>query len=157
MDLTINIDDNKKLNIRAVLLIRYKDEVLVETYEEYDYKWLPGGRIRFNEDSNTTIIREIKEEMNLDLTKYNYKFSSILENFFIMDNIKYHEYQFIYTLDIDDKDLYLKLSNMPNNDSKLPVYYKWIKLIDYDKENVLPKIGKEAFNKINLCQRDYYD
>ena len=135
-DLSIIID-GVKFNFRVGLLVKMKKQVLVECNQDYDFVVLPGGRVKTLESSEDALIREINEEMKIDLTKYNLEFIGIDENFFELDNIKYHELYFIYKIEIDENNDDFK-ENMINYDSKVN-YYKWINILDLKEVNLLPK------------------
>lgn len=135
-DLSIIID-GVKFNFRVGLLVKMKKQVLVECNQDYDFVVLPGGRVKTLESSEDALIREINEEMKIDLTKYNLEFIGIDENFFELDNIKYHELYFIYKIEIDENNEDFK-DGMINYDSKVN-YYKWVDILDLKEVNLLPK------------------
>lgn len=135
-DLSIIID-GVKFNFRVGLLVKMKKQVLVECNQDYDFVVLPGGRVKTLESSEDALIREINEEMKIDLTKYNLEFIGIDENFFELDNIKYHELYFIYKIEIDENTEDFK-DGMINYDSKVN-YYKWVDILDLKEVNLFPK------------------
>ena len=135
-DLSIIID-GVKFNFRVGLLVKMKKQVLVEYNQDYDFVVLPGGRVKTLESSEDALIREINEEMKIDLTNYNLEFIGIDENFFELDNIKYHELYFIYKIEIDENNEDFK-DGMINYDSKVN-YYKWVDILDLKEVNLLPK------------------
>ena len=75
--------------------------------------------------------------MKIDLTNYNLEFIGADENFFELDNIKYHELYFIYKIEIDENNEDFK-DGMINYDSKVN-YYKWVDILDLKEVNLLPK------------------
>lgn len=80
-DLSIIID-GVKFNFRVGLLVKMKKQILVECNQDYDFAVLPGGRVKTLESSEDALIREINEEMKIDLTNYNLEFIGADENFF---------------------------------------------------------------------------
>lgn len=135
-DLSIIID-GVKFNFRVGLLVKMKKQVLVECNQDYDFVVLPGGRVKTLESSEDALIREINEEMKIDLTNYNLEFIGADENFFELDNIKYHELYFIYKIEIDENNEDFK-DGMINYDSKVN-YYKWVDILDLKEVNLFPK------------------
>lgn len=135
-DLSIIID-GVKFNFRVGLLVKMKKKVLVECNPDYDFVVLPGGRVKTLESSEDALIREINEEMIIDLTNYNLEFIGIDENFFELDNIKYHELYFIYKIEIDENNEDFK-DGLINYDSKVN-YYKRVDILDLKEVNLLPK------------------
>lgn len=139
-DLSVMID-NVKFNYRAGLLIEKGNKVLVECNPAIDFVTLPGGRVQTLESSMDALKREIKEEMNIELDSERIKMRALIENFFEMDEKKYHELYFLYKLKITSKDTEFK-KDMKNIDSKAS-YYKWVKKGDLEKENLLPVVLRD--------------
>lgn len=139
-DLSVMID-NVKFNYRAGLLIEKGNKVLVECNPAIDFVTLPGGRVQTLESSMDALKREIKEEMNIELDSGRIKMRALIENFFEMDEKKYHELYFLYKLKITSKDTEFK-KDMKNIDSKAS-YYKWVKKEDLEKENLLPVVLRD--------------
>lgn len=106
MNLSIDIEDYK-LNIRAGGLIIHNNKILAHKNINKDHYCIPGGRIELGENSETTIKREIQEELGKDIDIL--KYSSTIENFFYMNEKKYHELYFLYRVEFkneEDKKIY---------------------------------------------------
>lgn len=59
-----------KIDFTVEVFVVYKDKVLLRKHDKYK-KWLSvGGHIELNEDPNQAAIREVKEEIGLDITLY---------------------------------------------------------------------------------------
>ena len=142
-DLSIIVND-VKFNFRVGLLVKKQKQVLVECNPDYDFVVLPGGRVKTLERSDDALIREINEEMKIDLTNYNLEFIGINENFFELDNVKYHKLYFIYKIEIDENNDDFK-DCLINYDSK-DNYYKLFDILDLKEVNLLPK---SLINKID--------
>ena len=135
-DVSIMID-NVKFNYRAGLMIECEDEILVEVNPDIDFVTLPGGRIHTLETSVDGLKREIKEELNYELSD-TIKLRGIIENFFGFEEKRYHELYFLYKYKIEkDNSLY---SDSLKNDDRDKNYFKWVKKSELDKVNLLPKV-----------------
>lgn len=139
MDISLMID-NIKFNYRVALLIENTNSILVECSPGIDFFTLPGGRVKTMESSIDALIREISEEMNIDIKEYDIKFSSLIESFFEFDNTKYHEVYILYRLKISDEDERFK-DGMKNKDSR-ENYYKWILKDKLNEVYLLPDVLK---------------
>ena len=93
MDITIDVNDYK-LNVRAACVIKHNNKILVHKNINSNHYCLIGGRVKIGEDSETTIKREVEEEIGkqIEITGY----IATIENFFEMKGSKYHEYMFVY-------------------------------------------------------------
>ena len=102
MDLTIEVDDYK-LNIRTAGIIIHENKILTHRDVNKDYYCLPGGRVQIGENSEETIKRELNEELGkeIEISKY----ISTIENFFEMENKKYHEIFFLYQVEFKNETI----------------------------------------------------
>ena len=121
MDLSILLD-NVKLNIKVSVLLETPNGYLFEK-DKNGFYFPIGGRIKLNEDSVKAAKREVKEEIGIDLTNLLYK--GIVENFFMYDNIQYHELIIVYRASLKE-----------NID--LPDYFHFIKKNEFDKKDIKP-------------------
>lgn len=139
-DLSIMIEDTK-LNIRVGAVIEYQDKILIEKNKTVDFSVIPGGRIKTLENSHTAILREITEELGIDLSKEKFELISLIENFFIFNNTKYHELYFVYKVKLE-KEYNIK-NGITNLDTKDSNYYL-LNQEELQKENMKPTILKEV-------------
>ena len=72
---------HEKIDFVADVFVVYKDKVLIRKHDKYD-KWLAvGGHIELDEDPNRAAIREVKEEVGLDVELVGEKLSFENEEF----------------------------------------------------------------------------
>lgn len=95
-DLTIDIREGK-MNIRVAAWIEHEDMILCSTFPD-SFTSLPGGRVKFGETTTQALIREIQEE--LTATAQNVRLIAIIENFFTDQAVNYHEYLYVYKVNI---------------------------------------------------------
>ena len=90
---------------------------------------LPGGHVELNEDSKEAIIREFKEEtdMNVSIKRLLY----VTENFFYSKRVKCHELGLYYLLEFKD-NVDLKDYIKKEQDGTL-LELKWISINQLDK------------------------
>ena len=149
MDLTFKIGDKEKFNVRSAAVIRYKDNYLISKREDKDYYSTPGGRINFGEDSKCAILRELKEELNWNITDA--KLVRIIENFFTFkDGVFFHEYLFIYLIDVPEE--YFKRGNFINLENPL-MHMEWYKKDDYKMLDIIAHLKK---HNNSFCYQVYY-
>ena len=92
----------------ALCIFRNNDRILV--FEGYDkakdeifYRPLGGG-IEFGEKSEDAVRRELKEELNVEIT--NLKYVGTLENIFTFNGGSYHEVVLVYDGALTESQLY---------------------------------------------------
>lgn len=136
------IFDDKRLNIRVAAFITYGDNVLLQTDPSVDFYFLPGGRVKLCESSLDAIKREVKEELNF--IPENPKLFYFVENFFNMDNMKFHELMYVYHIEVSELDAQ-KLENA-NILDKTTSKVSWVHKDKYKTLNCKPKTVLELFD-----------
>ena len=101
----------------------------------------PGGRLEINEDVNSAIKRELKEELGIEEDVY---LKYIAENFVDFSGKKYHEigFYFILTIEEDKYNYYSDncYESKDMNDGKS--YFKWINIDEIENVQIMPKCMK---------------
>ena len=140
MDLTLDVE-GYKLNIRAGGVIIHNNKVLTHKSTNKNHYALPGGRVAIGENSEKTIKREIKEELGKDIEINDY--IATIENFFEMDNKKYHEIYFLYKIEFENEEDKKIESTLQNIEGKEDLHYEWLDLEKIDEYNILPVCLKD--------------
>lgn len=144
MDITIDVEDYK-VNIRAAGVIIHNNKLLVHRNVNSDHYALIGGRVGIGEDSETTIKREIQEELGKNIEIIGYV--STIENFFEMKGFKYHEIEFVHLIEfIDDNDKKLQ-NTLKNIEGKDYLQYEWLELNKIDQYPLYPKAIKKVLKE----------
>ncbi len=155
MDLSLDIEEYR-LNIRAAGAIIHNNKILVHRDINKDHCCLPGGRIEIGETSEQTIKRELQEELGKDIEILNYM--TTIENFFEMENKKYHEIYFLYKAEFLEEESKKIDYVMHNVEGKEYLRYEWIDLKEIDKCNLLPiclkNILKEEQYPVHIINDD---
>ena len=155
MDLSLDIEEYR-LNIRTAGAIIHNNKILVHRDINKNYCCLPGGRIEIGETSEQTIKREIQEELGKDIEIL--KYMATIENFFEMENKKYHEIYFLYKVEFLEEESKKIDYAMHNVEGKEYLRYEWIDLKEIDKCNLLPiclkNILKEEQYPVHIINDD---
>lgn len=144
MDITVQVADYI-LNVRAAAIIIHNNKVLVHRNINSDHYALLGGRVEIGEDSESTIKREVLEEIgkNIEITGY----VATIENFFEMKGTKYHEIMFVHKAEfIDEKDKLIEYT-LNNIEGKEHLQYEWLDLEKIEEYPLRPQIIKEVLKE----------
>lgn len=100
----------KPNKIRPIAICVFRDDDRILAAEGYDsvkkqtfYRPL-GGKIEFGEHGADTIVRELKEEIQAEVT--NVRYIGTLENLFTYEGQRGHEITLVYDGELVDKSLY---------------------------------------------------
>lgn len=101
MDIKIKTEHLKfKYRVSGIIILDH--QLLVERYTKDSY-CLPGGYVNMGETSEEAILRELKEEINVDFQIS--KFAGIAENFFVnFKGEQTHSIDFYYYVSFQNKE-----------------------------------------------------
>ena len=92
----------------AICLFRNGNRILVSegfdtVKQSYFYRPL-GGEIEYGESSNAALLREIQEELDVEVE--NIQLVGVIENIFTYEGKQGHEIVFVFDAEFSDKSLY---------------------------------------------------
>ena len=144
MDITLDVE-NYKLNIRAAGFIIHNNKVLLHRNINSDHYALLGGRVEIGERSDNTVKREILEETGKEVEITGY--IATIENFFEMQERKYHEILFVHKAELKNENDKLLEETIKNIEGKDYLQYEWIDLDKIENYPVRPEIIKKMLKE----------
>lgn len=156
MDISIDLQDDYRLNVRAAAVITHNNKILVHKDLMAGHYALLGGRIAIGEDSKQTVKREILEEMGKEIEIIEYL--ATIENFFPWNGRKTYEIQIVYKAEfVDEKDKALQ-ETIKNIEGESHIEYEWLDLNNIDEYLIKPQVVKEMLKEnhypVHKIQRD---
>ncbi|WP_105616441.1 NUDIX hydrolase [Vallitalea okinawensis] len=130
-----------RFNLRVAGVSIYNGRVLLHRTEKDDFWALPGGRNEFNEFSEQTLVREMKEEID-EVVEVN-RLLWIVENFFEHESKEFHETSFYYLMDFNEDSLVLTKEEFRGIEGDGYLIYKWFDIEDIDEVEVYPTFIKK--------------
>lgn len=127
---------NKEFEICVRVVIQYQNKILVCFNVEKDYYFFPGGHIDFGESAEETLLREMKEELNLSLKKW--VFIGTIENIYTENNQKHHEINLVFNAKVDK----INTKSRENH-----INFVLMNIDKFSQENVLPIALKKSVLK----------
>ena len=109
MDISF-IHKQEKFNYRVCGIIIKENKILAMKDERSTYYYLPGGRVMIGERAEDAILREIKEELEIE--------ASIIRSLWLnqafftedVDELQYHEICIYFLIDIEESSI-LQMGN----------------------------------------------
>ncbi len=123
----------------SICLFRNGDKILVSKCFDsvkQDYFCRPlGGGIEFGESSREAMLREISEEIGIDVE--NLSLIKVIENIFAYEGKQLHEIVFIYDAEFIDKSWYEK-EELTCYEGSINTKFiaKWVSLAEIKKQNI---------------------
>ena len=149
MDITYKTDEGR-FNFRVCAVIINDKRILAMHDGRSPYYYLPGGRVKLHETAEDAILRELKEELNIEA-----KIDRPLwlnQNYFLeeVSKEKYHELCLYFLID------QLRTKHLSNNDTfeiqegNKKLIFEWLPFEILESQYLYPLfIKKEIFNLPN--------
>ena len=146
MDLTFKTEEGV-FNYRVCAVILRDGKLLATKNQTTPYYFLPGGRVQLHEAAEQAIVREIKEELNIE--PKNLRPLWLNQGFFTEDvtGKRFHEICLYYLVDVSGTDLLSRGSRFTMIEAGRTYFYEWIPLSRLENEYLYPLfIKKKIFN-----------
>ncbi len=149
MDITFKTEIGR-FNYRVAGLIINNNKLLIMKDDKSPYYYIPGGRVKMHETSRDAILREIKEEIEIEV-KIN-RLLWTVENLFIeKQSNRVHELGVYYLLELKDESILKKGDKfIMNEGGSRTLKFEWKPLEDIRNLNIYPVFIRERI--MNLPQ-----
>lgn len=136
-----------KFNFRVAGIAIHNNRILLHTTLKDDFWTLPGGRVEFQESTDKTLIREIKEELNIDIKIERLIF--VNEDFFEYDHLNYHEIGFYYLFSFPEGHEIVDMNgDFKGVEDGGKLIFKWFNIEELQKIEVYPERLKEEVKSL---------
>jgi 8-oxo-dGTP pyrophosphatase MutT (NUDIX family) len=144
LDTTFHTDKGV-FNYRAAAVWIIDGHILLHRQADDSYWALPGGRVMMGEDSKTSLIREMKEELGVEVQVE--RMLWLTENFFNYRGMPFHEIGLYY---------FVSCPALPSIWRKGPFHglegerlvYQWVSLNELSSMTVYPSFLQETLGNI---------
>ena len=120
----------------AICVFRHGDKILVsdgfDAQEQSAYCRPLGGAVEFGERSTDTVVREIREELGVEIRDL--RLLGVLENIFTLDDKPGHEIVFVYDARFVDESLYQRVTLPFHEDGWSSGDARWLDLTQLANE-----------------------
>lgn len=151
MDLTLKTEKGL-FNHRVAAVIINDNKLLAQKNTVTNEYYLVGGRVSFGESTRDALVRELKEELNIDILDY--KPIWINECFFIDNGTRFHEIGMYYLVDIKNTGFDKYTSEFNVKEGSRMNTYEWLDMDDLDRIPIYPLFIKNEIkcmdNKLKL-------
>ena len=138
------VDGQRKFNYRVCGIIVSEGRVLAMKDERSPYYYLPGGRVRLGETAQAAVLREIREE--LDVEPRVVRPLWLNQAFFTedVDGLNYHELCVYFLLDAADTNLAARGDSFTRREGPHTHVFEWLPFGRLRDEYFYPIFLKEA-------------
>ena len=149
----VRIDSNEgKFKFRVCGILNVDDRYLTVKIQGNDFYCLPGGHVELGEDTDSAVLREMKEELGYEV-KID-RLVSIIQNFFKDKEGKmFHELGYYYVVEpknIEDVNLDDYVITENDKGKLVTLEFKWFTLEELQNAKFLPEVLKKQLNNSSL-------
>ncbi len=138
---------NARFNYRIVGVAIHRERVLLQKAETDDFWTLPGGRAELLESAAETLRREMREELDAEVTVG--RLIWVVENFFEYDAQAYHELAFYFSMSFVENASWLNADgSFAGDEQGTPIIFQWLPLDRLEAVRLYPSFLREALQKI---------
>lgn len=152
IDSLCNIDLTLKtelgyFNHRVAAVIINDNKILAQRNPKDSTYYLVGGRVRFGESTEEAIIREVKEELSIDIKTL--KPIWVNECFFNDGGKRFHEIGMYYLVNLDDIAFNHFESQFTTLENERINYYEWLDIDSVDNVALYPLFIKKEIKSLD--------
>lgn len=149
----------KRFAFRIAGVAILNDKVLLHRSVQDNFWALPGGRCEFLESSKDTLIREMKEEIGVEIKIVRPLY--FIENFFEYENRNCHEVSIIYLMEflpeskkIVERDIFYGSESQLGFEKdeiygkELKIIFKWFSINELEKLEVYPSFLRTSLKNV---------
>ncbi|MBO4383958.1 MAG: NUDIX domain-containing protein [Clostridia bacterium] len=137
------VADGKKFNLRVCAVIVSGERILAMHDDRSPYYYLPGGRIMLGETAEEAVLREVKEELEIDARIVRPLW--LCQSFFNedVDRLDYHELCFYFLIDVSDTGLFDKGDRFTLRERRHTHDFEWLEFARLKDEYFYPVFMKK--------------
>ncbi|MBN2090767.1 NUDIX domain-containing protein [candidate division KSB1 bacterium] len=138
--------DKYKFTYRVAGVSIHKNQVLLQTTEDSEYWFLPGGRCEFMENSKITLKREMLEELEVEIEID--RLLWLAEYFYEYNNILVHEIALYYLMHIPSHSDKLHLKSFIGWEGDAKMIYQWHPIENVEGLKIYPRFLNKKLTAI---------
>jgi 8-oxo-dGTP pyrophosphatase MutT (NUDIX family) len=139
--------DAGHFHCRVVGVCLQAEHVLLQRAVTEDFWALPGGRLELLEDSRTALIREMWEELGVEITCG--RLLWVVENFFSFAGRAFHELAFYYVMTLPADEPLLDVQRVhPGIEPENPLEFRWFPVERLAEVRLNPTIMRTALREV---------
>lgn len=142
MDITFKTEQGR-FNYRVCGIITHNNKILAMHDERSPYYYLPGGRVQLGETAEAAVVREIREELEIDANIVRPLWFN--QGFFTEDvsGEQFHEICVYFLMDISHTDLLSRGEQFVLNENNQSHTFEWLEFDRLKNEYFYPIFLKE--------------
>lgn len=137
----------RRFNYRVAGVCIQDDEVLLQGFEGHAFWTLPGGRCELGESSTEALLRELREELRIEVVIG--RLLWVVENFFRFDATDFHELGLYYEISLPDETEHLRRGQTYRTmDGAMEIMFAWFPVSDLARISLVPSFLQDSLHHL---------
>ena len=147
MDITFNTPQGR-FNYRACAVIVHEGRLLAMLDDGSPYYYLPGGRVRLHETAETAVLREVREELQIEGAISRPLW--VNQGFFVEDvtGERFHELCIYFLVDVTGTDLLSRGEEFQCTENGRTHRFRWLTFAQVKQEYLYPLFIKQEIENL---------
>ncbi|MBO6558813.1 MAG: NUDIX domain-containing protein [Pseudomonadales bacterium] len=150
-------EDNNRFLYRAVAVFIDAERVLLHQFEGDEFWALPGGRVEHGESALDTVVREMKEELSIDIVDAQPVWAA--DNFFHYLDRNCHEMGVYFKVRASSDSYIYSERQFEGIENETPLTFRWFEIDELDSIRLLPNFLTKSLANLPegmryVCHRD---
>ena len=139
-------EDHIRFTNRVVGIALDRERVLLHRTDDMNFWALPGGRAELLEPSPETLVREMREEMGVDVQVD--RLLWLAENFFEYGPRSFHEIGFYFLMHLPLDSPLREQPSFLGHEGDMPVYFEWHPIASLENIALYPTFLRSGLRSI---------
>ena len=150
MDITFKTEEGQ-FNYRVCAIIVKEGKILAMHDERSPYYYLPGGRVRMNETAEDAVLREVREELEVDAEIVRPLWLN--QAFFVEDvsGERFHELCLYFLVDVSKTDILSRGEKFMLRERHHVHEFEWLAFDRLESEYFYPNFLKRKIYELPDC------
>lgn len=147
MDLTFQMPEGR-FNYRVCAIIVHDGKLLTMKDKRSPYYYLPGGRVALHETAEQAVLREVREELQIDAAIVRPLWMA--QSFFTEDvtGERFHEVCLYFLMDVSNTDLLVRGETFTGPEIKNGQAFYWLSFDQVEREYLYPSFLKKQIRHL---------
>ena len=137
---------NIRFTNRVVGVAFDRERVLLHRTDDMNFWALPGGRAELLEPSPQTLVREMQEEMGVEVRVE--RLLWVAENFFVYGPRAYHEIGFYFLMHLPPDSPLRDQTSFVGHEGDLHIHFEWHPIATLEKVLLYPEFLRSGLKSI---------
>lgn len=145
------VAEGRHFRVRTAGVAIRRGRVLVNGWDGFRHLALPGGGVEMGETSDAALVREMREELDVDVRIG--RLLWVVENLFLLNGVERHEIGFYWEMAFPETAACVRRDTFEAMDGGVRMHLAWVPLADLPDVDLVPRFLVEGLRDLPRATR----